>query len=62
MNNRLKAELEKTLYDFMDKHCEDNDWPDGFVYEGLEIDMALAASLVFDSCKKSSIFTQDECA
>ena len=47
MSTRLKANLEEVIQNWVDNNCEEEDWPDSWVYIDLVEDMAAAAYLVF---------------
>lgn len=51
MKTRLLSTLEAAIQKWCDDHCEDNDWPQTWMYDAQVVHMAQAAALVFDvSC------------
>jgi hypothetical protein len=58
MRVKHKAILENAIDKALVKICNDGDH-DGYVYDDLVEDMAISASIVFDSCMKGQEF--DRC-
>src|SRR5258708_2106693 len=59
MNNRTFNVLVEAMSSVID---EENNCRDGYVYDDLAKDMAIAARAVYDACLKSSVFTERESA
>ena len=59
MKAALLAGLEEAIDKWMDAHCEDDDWPQAYVYQGEAADMAQAAALVFDASAKGQEFAEN---
>lgn len=49
MNARLLSRLEHYIDKFMTENCEAGDWADAYIHPHLKAQMAVAASLVYDS-------------
>lgn len=52
MDSHLLVTLEDVVEKWMNDHCEDDEWPQSYVYEYQSRDMAKAAELVFDASTK----------
>ena len=59
MDSHLLVSLENTIEKWLNDHCEDDEWPNAFVYENQSKDMANAAALVFDASVKGQEFLED---
>ena len=59
MNTRLLAELENAIQAWMNENCGEDDWPNAYVYDGQAVDMAKAASLVFDASVRGQTCAKD---
>lgn len=57
MNTNTYGLLLKAMSKIID---EENNFRDGYVYEGLAEDMAKAARLIYDGCLKSSRFMESQ--
>lgn len=60
MRTSLKLKLEQAIDKWMQDNCDDDDWPDMYVYGDLYVDMATAAEQVFDSSHKGQKFADNE--
>ncbi len=59
MESHLFVSLEDAINKWMNDHCEDNEWPDAYIYDNQTKDMAQAAALVFDSNVKGQKYLED---
>lgn len=61
MKTELLLELEVAMNSFIHDNCEQDWWPEGYVfaYEGLHQDMAKAAALVFYASVKGQEFAKE---
>jgi len=60
MKTGLYATLEKAIERWLNDHCEDDEWPDSYIYEDQSKDMAKAVELVFDANVKGQKFAKKE--
>lgn len=59
MDTKLKADLEKAISDWVERNCEDGEWPGQYFYPDQHVDMAEAAARVFDASCKGQEFAED---
>lgn len=60
MNTRLLATLEQVMQDWMDEHCQEDDYPTVLHHEAIAKQMASAASAVFAAMVDASNFTEEQ--
>ena len=60
MDSHLFDSLEDAIEKWLNDHCEDDEWPNVFVYSNQSKDMAQAAALVFDASVKGQEFAKNE--
>jgi hypothetical protein len=58
MKTSLYADLEKTIDEWLNKHCDDADCPNAYIYTEEAADMAQAAAIVFDASAKAQKFAE----
>lgn len=59
MNIKLKSSLIEVIDKWMNKHCDDDEWPNAYVYRDLAGDMATGAEIVFDANVKGQKFAEE---
>ena len=59
MKTKQLHELERAITKWMEKECDDSDWPDVYAPDGLISNMAKAAAAVFDANAEGQIFAKD---
>ena len=60
MNTKLLADLEQAISDWVERNCEQDEWPDRYFYQDQHVDMAGAAARVFDASCKGQEFAENE--
>lgn len=60
MDMKFRRHLKIAMEHWIEIHAADEDWIDGYVYEDLAEDMALAAELVFDANYKGQKFAENQ--
>ena len=60
MRERLKAELDKKMEEWVAENCELDDWPQVYVHESMAEDMADTAADVFETVEINQLWLKQQ--
>lgn len=60
MHAKLYADLQQKIQEWVDEHCEENEWPDIIIGNKTVDCMTKVAASVFDACQESQEYAKRE--